>query len=57
MSAHNRNGQAGRPGVSLDTCLLASWWGSELKRASLKARGSGYATGLSPLLSTPSYSI
>lgn len=33
-------GQTGRSGVSLDTCCLASWWGSELKRAFLKARGS-----------------
>lgn len=53
MSTHNRNGQTGRPGVSLDTRHLASWWGSELKRAFLKARGSECNGPLSLLLSTP----
>lgn len=40
MFAHHRNGQSGRPGISLATSCLASWWGSELKRAFPKARAS-----------------
>lgn len=40
MSAHNRNGQSGMPGISLTTSCLAFWWGSELKRAFLKVGGS-----------------
>lgn len=40
MFAHHRNGQSGRPGISLATSCLAYWWGSELKRAFPKARAS-----------------
>lgn len=47
MSAHNRNGQSGMPGISLTTSCLAFWWGSELKRTFLKVGGSE-CNGLTP---------